>query len=264
MFPLRERGNTMLNARCKTGDILASDAVKADGPFHCPMCDEAVVLKKGRVKIHHFAHLPPYNCAYGTGETEQHRQVKLAIYRALAKHPEVSKLQVERSLGDVRPDISFYLGKTPIAIEVQVSTLSLDTIDKRTRSYMEKGISLLWTSPFGSTLWHGEQYSPKQWEKYLHSLYFGKVYYWIEGEKLLPVHFADYLIHVEASTWYDSYGTEQYGGGYEYTSKRYRTAYFRPQTYITALTTVNRKAWSSSKMTIPAAKLWCEAYRPRN
>ena len=130
----------MLSAMNATGQVLASSVSKSDGPFTCPMCKGGVLVKKGRVKIHHFAHIPPSDCAYATGETEHHRQAKLEIFEALSKHPQVTKLKLERSLGDVRPDISFYLRDVPIAIEVQVSTLSLDTIIKRTEAYIRKGI----------------------------------------------------------------------------------------------------------------------------
>lgn len=248
----------MLSAQNSNGDILASEAVKEDGPFTCPMCGGIALLKKGRVKIHHFAHKPPTDCAYGAGESEAHRKAKLEIYEALIKHPDVSKLKLERPLGEVRPDISFYLKDTPIAIEVQVSTLSLDTIDKRTRAYKKKGISLLWASPFDIGIKYVERYSPALWEKYLHTLYFGKLYYWLEGEILQPVRFDEYKIQVELSSWYDSNGDEQYAGGYERYSKRYRTPHLLKPVNITSLTTVTRSAWSSKNLTAPDARLWCE------
>jgi competence protein CoiA len=211
----------MLCAQNQGGDVLASQVTKEDGPFTCPMCNKGVLVKKGRVKIHHFAHIPPSSCAYGIGESETHRQAKLDIYEALLRHPEVTNLKLEHPLGDVRPDISFSLRNTPVAVEVQVSTLDLDTIDRRTKSYANKGISLLWVSPYQGTLQAGKQYSPTLWEKYLHALYFGRLYYWLEGETLLPVRFDDFKIHVQETSWYDSDGNACYAGGYDRYSKRY-------------------------------------------
>lgn len=49
----------MMSARNRKGYVLASSVTKEDGPFTCPMCDGPVLVKKGRVTIHHFAHIPP-------------------------------------------------------------------------------------------------------------------------------------------------------------------------------------------------------------
>ena len=38
---------------------LAWETEKSQGPFHCPECNGALILKKGRVREHHFAHEPP-------------------------------------------------------------------------------------------------------------------------------------------------------------------------------------------------------------
>ena len=140
----------MLAAKNLGGYVLASQVTKEYGPFVCPMCEGGVVVKKGRINIHHFAHIPPSTCVYGQGETGAHRNAKQEIYDALLAHEDVTKLQLERPLGDVRPDISFYLRNVPIAIEVQISTLSMDIIDKRTKAYArmvwlamrQKGVSL--------------------------------------------------------------------------------------------------------------------------
>jgi len=32
---------------------------KSEGPFRCPGCAGEVILKKGKVKEHHYAHKPP-------------------------------------------------------------------------------------------------------------------------------------------------------------------------------------------------------------
>jgi competence protein CoiA len=63
---------------------LAPDESKSNSPFVCPRCAAEVILKKGSVKTHHFAHWPPVLCEYGQGETEEHRKCKLAIYEGCA------------------------------------------------------------------------------------------------------------------------------------------------------------------------------------
>jgi competence protein CoiA len=248
----------MLSAQCKGSDVLAWDVTKEDAPFYCPACKAEVVVKKGRVKVHHFAHIPPTNCVYGSGESEQHRNAKVAIYNALSTHPDVTKLKLERYLQDVRPDISFFFKDTPVAVEVQISTLPLNEIDRRTRSYTNKGIYLLWISPYEKSLQSGEKYSPRQWEKYIHAMYFGKVYYWLAGETLLPIHFDEHMLHVEYTEWYipGGDGDMDSAGGYDRYSKRYRTPRHLEPVTITSLSPTIRQAWKSSTLSVPAAKLW--------
>lgn len=249
----------MLSAMNESGQVLASSVSKSDGPFTCPMCLGDVLVKKGHVKTHHFAHIPPSDCAYGQGESEAHRNAKLEIFESLSCHPLVSDLRLERPLGNVRPDISFYFDGTPVAIEVQISTLPIDTIVRRTTAYAAKGMYLLWVSPFQETMQEGERYSPRQWEKYIHAMYFGKVYYWVSGEMLIPVKFESHMIYVEESSWWEGEGEDAYErsvGGYHRYSKRYREPTFLYPVSITSLLPKTRNAYQIAGMSIPAARLW--------
>ncbi len=173
----------------------AWEADKRDRPFICFCCQRVVTLRQGSVIAPHFAHLPPVVCEYGTGESAAHRQCKLAIYDSLAADPRVTKCELERNLGTVRPDVSAYLNGVPIAIEVQLSTLSLDRISYRTAEYRRKGIYVLWLPVYHAKL-ERELYSPRPWERWLHTTYYGRVYYWLRGATVLPVHFRDYFMTV--------------------------------------------------------------------
>ncbi len=177
----------------KNGYVLAMEAHKDYGPFHCPECEEELILKQGRVKIAHFSHLPYSECTYaGEPESQEHINAKLEIYEALKSEPEVSKLQVERYLKEVRPDISFYFENRYIAIEVQISPLSLDELIRRTTAYTQKNIYVLWTPILPMDVFSG-RYAPKEWERNLHALYDGTVYYWLRGLEVVPVEFEQYM-----------------------------------------------------------------------
>ena len=140
-------------------------------------CQE-LILKQGRVKLAHFAHLPYSECTYaGEPESQQHINTKLEIYEALKSEPGVSKLQVERYLKEVRPDMSFSFENRYIAIEVQISPLSLDELIRRTTAYTQKNIYVLWTPILPMDMF-SERYAPKEWEQNIHDLYDGTVYYW--------------------------------------------------------------------------------------
>ncbi len=195
---------------------------KSNKPFACPECSDEVILKKGSIKCHHFSHKPPYDCEFGAGESEQHRKCKIELYNLLKSSSAVSDCEMEKGLGSVRPDIFFKTLNISIAIEVQISSLSLEDIIYRTIEYGVKGIHLLWLPIFSDRLLD-KRYSPKIWEKWLHTTYFGRVYYWHSELKVVPVHFDEHQLYVEERSWFESGGNEVSAGGYYKKSKRFRT-----------------------------------------
>lgn len=172
---------------------------KTERPFLCPCCSEVVTLRRGGIKAPHFAHQPPVICEYGTGESEEHRRCKISIYESLLASPLVRKCEMERDLGAVRPDVSAYINNIPVAIEVQASNLTLEKIGRRTEEYARRGIYVLWLPIYKESL-KQELYSPRPFERWLHVAYRGRVYYWLEGLRIQPVHFRDYLTTVRGRT----------------------------------------------------------------
>jgi len=187
----------MLSARGKNGAVIAWEAQQDDGPFLCPGCRQPVILKKGYINVHHFAHKPGTECPYSDyhqGESLLHLRAKKEIYDTLKVHPDVSRLQLERYLGPVRPDISFFFKDIPVAIEMQISTIPPHTAARRTREYTRRGIALLWVFPYDEENIHnGKVCNIRYWERSIHVLYQGTAYYWVSGELLYPVHFEEYV-----------------------------------------------------------------------
>ena len=173
---------------------------KRQGPFHCPECRSDVILKKGIIREHHFAHRPPITCQYGTGESELHYQAKRELYEHFLKNNFCYKCEIERNLKGVRPDVSLYIRTIPVAIEIQRTSVKIDEIIRKAEIYDKLGFYLLYLfpKPGPTLLWHdGEQeyYSrPNQWEKFIHSMYFGRVYYWQGGIKVSTFHFSKFQI----------------------------------------------------------------------
>ena len=200
--------------------VLAIDVARDDAPFHCPNCREDVVIKKGRIVTHHFAHAPPVTCSWGTGESPEHMRAKLEIFNALRTKSNVSLVEVEHELDDNRPDVYAVINGQRVAFEIQISRLDLADVARRTASYHSKNISVLWLALYSSEL-HSDRYSPKAWERWLHAAYFGRVYYW-RDPKVIPVHFSDYSTHVPTKTFWKD-GWEHTAGGYNRISKRWRT-----------------------------------------
>ncbi len=108
---------------------------KNEGPFTCPGCTGEVILKKGKMKEHHYAHRPPYNCPYGAGETQIHYRCKREIYEALLAHPKCSDCDIEKQLSGVRPDVYAVISSARVAIEVQKTTINLNDIERRSPKF---------------------------------------------------------------------------------------------------------------------------------
>lgn len=237
----------MLSACNQYSEVLAEEVELSDGPFFCPACQEQVILKKGRKVVAHFAHWPDAECAYsGEGESEEDRLAKLEIYQLLLRAPGVTDVRLERYLREVRPDVSFVLNGELVAIEIQLSLLSCEKIEWRTKAYARKNIAVLWMPPFSMELFE-QRYAPKDWERYLHRMYYGKVYYWFEGLLLQPIKFEEYLLE---PNWFS---------GERYRSKRFVSPALLPQRSILDLVPRWRSAWRD----IPRAKLWCEPWEDR-
>jgi competence protein CoiA len=237
--------------------VVAASEPRTSGPWACPSCATRVAIKKGQIKVHHFAHFPPVQCEYGSGESDAHSRCKMAIYETLRVLPGASKWELERDLGSVRPDVSGYLGTQPLAIEVQSSSLTLDRIAHRTWEYAAKRVPILWLG-----LWHAglaeTRFSPAAWERWLHTLYFGRAYYWRYGATVTPVHFADHQLWVEARDWHDSEGDEQSAGGYHKTSRRWREARPTASVAIHEMAVSERAAWAGGDMSVPECSIWLD------
>lgn len=242
--------------------VFAYQSVKANGPFSCPKCRCELILKKGKIKVHHFAHKPPFNCGLGKGETDTHRRCKESIYRCLANRDNVSHLDVEANLGPIIADVYAEINGKPVAIEVQKSKVSVNEIRRRTIEYEKLGINVLWLALLNKKL-NQDRYSPSAWEKWCHAAYFGRVYYWLVDLTVIPFHFSECQLYVEESTWYESGGYERSEGGYYRTSKRYKTPVAGNHVDIATHFVPNlKRAWSGGSIDIPKCRIYLDNQKP--
>ena len=240
------------------GKVFAKDCEKEEGPFFCIGCKKELVLKKGRIKVHHFAHKPPFSCNRGQGETEKHRDCKESIYKMLLSMPNVRDVDIEHDLGSAVADVYAVINNVPVAIEVQRSILTVNEITRRTKEYQRLGVHVLWLSLFSTRLVE-DRFSPSAWEKWCHATYYGRVYYWVSGLDVIPYHFSDYKLYVEESTWYESGGNERSAGGYYKFSKRYKTPLAGQTVNIAKDFSPKRKtAWNSKTIYIPECSIYLD------
>jgi competence protein CoiA len=235
--------------------VTAFSALKDQAPFLCPECKEKVILRKGIKRIHHFAHKPPVTCQYGTGETEAHRLCKISIYEHLVKKPNVRNPALERYMKTVRPDVSARISDVPVAIEVQISNLPIDTVVHRTQEYTRRGIYILWLAQWDPSLDSG-QYSPSLWERWLHAAYLGRIYYWKEGLSVIPYHMAPFLSYVEEREW-----RSESSGGYWRTSKRFKTPIRGRTIEITSdFLMAEKDEWRGGSIYVPRRKIFLDKF----
>ena len=250
----------MLSAKRKSdGEVVAAYfESKRNAPFLCLDCNEEVVLKIGRRNVNHFAHANPLACKYAEGESEAHRLCKMEIYEALKREPNVSDVVLERPLGPIRPDVSAYINGVKVGIEVQISSLSVETIMRRTIDYHRKGIYVLWLLQWTPKL-DAERYTPRLWEKWIHAAYFGRVYYWTHDLQVVSYHFDPKHKTIPKKTWYSEDGKKVSAGGYSVRFKRHRKA-IRGRTLNLArdFAPRMREWWEGGGVKVPDAKLFMQ------
>ena len=235
--------------------IIARAAQKSDAPFFCPECGAEVILRQGNRRIPHFAHKPPVTCEYGSGETEAHRQCKIAIFDELRAAG--VRCELEKSLPGARPDIFFFWNQeVPCAIEVQRSDLSVEILALRTQRYHELGVFVLWLRLFDNRL--GEaMYAPRPWEMWLHAAYFGRIYCWKDSLRIQPVSLASITRQEDYRTWYAPGDGEARLSGGQRTLKRYRKPILYQECHL--LTDFRPRllsAWEGKNLSLPPRRLF--------
>lgn len=240
--------------------VLARQSERIESPFLCALCRREMILRKGPIKIHHFSHKPPTTCSLGKGETELHHRAKLEMYDALRADALASEVELEKNLGGSIADVYARISCIRVAVEIQRSSLSVNDIITRTRNYHRLGIAVLWIGLPNPSL-PSKQYSPRAWEKWCHAAYYGRVYYWKQGQTLQVVHFDPYNIHVPSSTWFQD-GSEQSAGGYDRVSKRWRTPNPGGSVLLArGFQSAARSAWSGGTVSVPDCTLYVDRQR---
>jgi competence protein CoiA len=256
----------MISAKRKSDGAIveAYFSQKTHGPFSCRDCGDEVILKSGRNRVNHFAHVNPIACKFALGESDTHRQCKIEIFRALQKEPNVTELALELPLGLVRPDVSAKINGVPVAIEVQISSLSNETIQQRTIEYARLGIYVLWLLQWTPKL-DERRYTPRQWEKWIHASYYGRVYYWLQGATVVPYNFEPYYKTVPKTSWYAEGGKKMTAGGYSKRLKSYRTPVRgKPLNIAKDFIPKDRDWWEGNGVVVPFGKIYVEPYEPRS
>lgn len=242
------------------------------GPaYHCPRCRGDLTLKKGRIVIHHFAHKPPTDCSWASGETQAHLASKIVLRDAFRRMGYGADYEVEvlSGGGDRRADVLLTSpdGRARVAVEVQHTPILYDAIERRTSAYITAGIPVMWLGILTDKMRNDaeirnnglvlRQYTIRPWEKWAHAFAFKELWFIDPAEHTLwQGTFSEHLIEVPSSSWYSSEGEEQSAGGYTRYSKRWRTLTLLGPYKIEECKVMlkTRKAWSSSAFSLPGGR----------
>lgn len=156
----------MLSALDEKGRLVSLlDEISEKQTFTYPACHSPVRLRHGQIMRPHFAHVSLKNCDfYSENESDEHLQLKAALYQALSQSENVT---VEAVLPELH-QVADVLVNDNLALEVQCSRLSEKRLRERTTSYHKAGFNVLWL--LGEKLWLGERLTPLQ----RHFLYFSQ------------------------------------------------------------------------------------------
>jgi hypothetical protein len=219
-----------------------AEKAKRDDAFCCPVCREAVILRRGRKVVAHFAHRPRARCIARTGETRAHLEAKrvlLDAFRARGLRVEAEYATIEVA-EDRRADVMVWSpgSGTPLAIELQHSRISVPDLERRAHSFARAGIAQLWV-PFldESSLQSAEvtRSGTVVLDRYpipFHMLWMaglvgdeGLWMYQPGARKFWRATFTDHMLMTKEALWYEMGAVKHYRRGGERRSRRFRTLY---------------------------------------
>lgn len=134
----------MLSSLSEGVKVFAHDCTERAKEYLCPLCKGEVVLKKGSLKVDHFAHKSNSDCPHGKGESEEHLSAKISIFNSLSNSYSAKNLELEKVLNGVIADVFVRLNGRDLAIEVQRSNLDLEYLMHRVNTYNSLGVSQFW------------------------------------------------------------------------------------------------------------------------
>lgn len=139
----------MLQAYTDQGQYLSAhqvDCTKANDLFFCPSCKGRVFLKKGTIKVPHFAHYQKTDCkSFSEGETEEHLKGKILLKKFFESLGYKVVLEGFLTSLDQRPDLLVRRAAgSYLAIEFQCSRISQSAMIRRSEGYQSLGIDVIW------------------------------------------------------------------------------------------------------------------------
>ena len=250
----------MLVADLNEQRIYASEAERGLD-YKCPDCTGIVILRRGRIRVSHFAHKPP-SCGWGRGETDAHLKAKLLFKEEFARRGLRAEVEfaIHSPPNSRRADVMIWSPNgVPYAIELQHTDLGYEEIELRTRSYIDAGVRVIWIPFFRRNkiknvekISDGNESKLKvtefpiiRLERWVHGFNFGELWMYDPVDiSLWRGKLKEQEIPVEERQLYNEYGEEEIVGGYSRQSKRWRelTLWGPYSLHDVRISTINRRS----------------------
>ncbi|MGM7719581.1 competence protein CoiA [Metabacillus sp. Hm71] len=147
MFVAYDEKGILINVAEKKWSKERLIKLRENKTFRCPTCSNEMELKIGSIITAHFAHKKLTECRVkGEPESIYHMQGKQDLFEWLNMQQKLAEVQLEPYLHEIkqRPDLLFSNGDEWNAIEFQCSTIDSSLFYKRTKSYLEANMDVLW------------------------------------------------------------------------------------------------------------------------
>lgn len=123
-------------ARTPAGDRVEATRDLAADNYRCPMCESAVVLKRGQRVAAHFAHAPDSTCPNSEPESWRHLMAKQVLVDEMTALGWEARAEIVHQAHGRRVDVGLKApgpdgAMTYIAIEIQDSAIQVDTMKQR-------------------------------------------------------------------------------------------------------------------------------------
>lgn len=222
------------------GGRVEADVAERGQVYLCPQCERPVTLKRGQIRIAHFAHKPPTDCSWAQGETLAHLEAKKRICGAFASRGLRAEVEyVVPSLPSYRrADVMIWSpSNVRVAVELQHTSISIDEIEKRAFSYARAGVAQVWVPFLRPFIWReAEQleagkdgdffirkYPARPFERWVHEFHCPDFWFYDPSARVLwRGRFEDHYLWVNESRWYNDSGEEVHGGGHRRYSRRWK------------------------------------------
>lgn len=135
--------------------IFANIGIENTKDFKCRYCERKLILKRGSIRVAHFAHKEKCQCSYNEyikskcgKNSELHYFWKLHIKEQMEKLDYVDRVDLEVKIGNSIADIvvylndkdnKFYREEKKFIIEVQLNKINLQTIINNSYNYINNG-----------------------------------------------------------------------------------------------------------------------------
>jgi len=186
----------MLVAADKSGTPIMASVARRGEPYICPACGGGVVYRQGRWVAPHFAHRPAEPCPYRSEpESAAHLAMKAWVFERFRVEPWVRRCELERVIGDFRTDVWLETDIGPVAIECQVSSVTIAELKEKLLAYTAAKVATLYLIHHSvlPTLAEGAELRVPSWVLALHALFRGRLYFDEGCGELVPIHLAPVL-----------------------------------------------------------------------